>query len=368
MFSSRGAWQSVGWILGILATSTGCYTLEQGYHQVRLLAARKPVTEVLSEGTESPERLEKLKLLPRILDYARAPLGLTPGDSYTQYVGLEGPYLTWTVQAAEKRALRQKTWWFPIVGSQPYLGYFSQDKAIRKRDELVEEGFDTIVGGVRAFSLLGYFSDPVYSSMLDGVPATSFIETIFHESVHSTIYVPNFSAFNENLAEFIGKQATVDFLRANPLPGADPGLLEEKYGRELVAQRAFREYLIQARKKLEDFYAGLVAEPKLDDAAFEARRRAIFDEIAAGYQPFMAGREAGTSYAGAFAKGRLNNAVVLAYALYEAHHEPFEQALANAGGSLPRFISNMKECLREKAKTENELWERVTRCGGPRNG
>lgn len=343
---------------------SGCYTLEQGYHQANLLRSASPLEEVIKNGNESPERLEKLRLVPRIMEFAKS-LQLTPGGSYRKYIALDRPYVTWTVQAAEKRRLQLKTWWFPFVGDQPYLGYFSKTKAANKQKALVDDGLDTIMGGVRAFSLLGYFDDPLYSSMLDGVSTPSFVETLFHESVHATIYIPNFPTFNENLADFIGRQATIHFLKRNPDLGADPVDLRERYAKQLQAQKAFRAFLVKAHKDMNTFYENLnKREPPPNDDEWEQLRSERFNQLADDYANHMADLAQGTSYQGAFQKGRINNAVILSYSLYEAMQEPFSQSFERNKHNLKEWIVAVKQCIKSsKKQTEADLFDAVKNCG-----
>lgn len=360
--------------LGGLVCSS-CYTASQGVQQAKLILKREPVDAVLEKGTESPERLAKLKVVPRILEFGRERVGLETGRSYRHYIPLEGNAVTTVVQAAEKRALRLKTWWFPFVGSQPYLGYFRREDALKKRDELKAEGYDTALGGVQAFSLLGYFPDPLYSSMLDGNSLPDLVELLLHECLHLTLYVPNYSSFNENLADFVAKRATVLFLRENPdVLGANGASMEETvtnyeadYARTLAAQSAFKEFLLSVKAELEAFYAAAQRDEHLqkNHEAFEKARQAKFDAISDRYLVHMAGREKGTGYAHAFRKGAFNNAIVLGYSLYEAKQAPFEVAFAAAAHDVRRFVMNMKSCLAGvRFKNEDALWKRVEECRG----
>ncbi|MCA2960677.1 MAG: aminopeptidase [Silvanigrellales bacterium] len=367
---ARGWWA----VAGLTLTSvlcTGCYTVSQGIQQAKLIWKRQPLDTVLAEGTERPERLAKLKVVPRILSFGRERVGLETGKSYTHYIPLEGTSVTTVVQAAEKRALRLKTWWFPIVGSQPYLGYFRREDAQKKRDELKAEGYDTTLGGVQAFSLLGYFPDPLYSSMVDGNSLPELVELLLHECLHLTLYVPNHSAFNENLADFVAKRATAVFLRENPEGEGNVEDTvrdyEQSYVRTLAAQSAFKEFLVAAKAELEAFYLAAESDARLrsDDAAFDAARNAKFDALSERYLIHMAGREQGTGYAHAFRKGAFNNAVLLGYSLYEAKQAPFEKAFAAAGKDVRLFVRNLKSCLEGKHfENEDALWKKVEECRG----
>jgi len=351
-------------VLFFLAQSlflSGCYTLAQGYEQVRLFSRRVPIDDVLKASTEPPERLEKLKLVPVILGFAEQRLGMTPGASYRHYIPLERKSLSYVVQAAPKRTLKLKTWWFPIVGSQPYLGFFDKSKAFNFQKELKEDGFDTSVGGVQAFSLLGYFPDPLYSSMLDSNDTYQFAELLFHETLHRTVYVPNASLFNENLADFVARKATAAFLfevQGNQSE-AERYLVREQQVQE--ARQAFRAFLKTARKELQEFYArpDVVAS---SDAEFAALRSEKFSQLESQYQALAGEKVRGTNYADFFKSDRFNNARLLGAALYEARQEPFEELLVRLNSDLAKFIQVIRTCVADVDEPKTEIWDRVANC------
>lgn len=340
---------------------SGCYTLTQSYEQVRLFSRRVSVEKVLQKSTEPPERLEKLKLVPQILNFAEQKLGMTPGSSYRHYISLERKSLSYVVQAAPKRKLELKTWWFPVVGSQPYLGFFDKTKALNFQKELREDGYDTSVGGVQAFSLLGYFPDPLYSSMLDSNDTYQFAELLFHETLHRTIYVPNASMFNENLADFVGRKATAQFLAEVQ---GNQGEAERYLARENQIQEgrtAFREFLKTARKELQEFYSrpDVVAS---NDIEFTDLRSAKFSQLESQYQAFAGEKVRGTSYADFFKSDRFNNARLLGAALYEARQEPFEQLLVRLNSDLATFIQVVGKCVADVDEPERKIWDALANC------
>ena len=348
----------------------GCYTVSQGYHQAKLLLTSESIEQILAEKSETPERLERLKWVPQILEYAREKVGLETGSSYTRYIRLDGEAVTWVVQAAEKRKLQRKTWWFPLVGSQPYLGFFAKKDALTLQEQLKREGYDTRVGGVSAFSLLGYLPDPLYSSMIDSQSLADIVDVIIHECTHRTLYLPNASTFNESFADFVAKKATVQFLNelgnSNALDsaGTEIAAYTERYQAELRAGPLFKSFLANVMKRLEEFYAAAENDLTLqDEAAFLAARTAKFKEIELDFDREVRGAAKGSWYEHAFKADRLNNAVVLAYSLYEAKAEPFEQAYLHAGQDLAKLINNLKICLADDKDLDEELlWKSVSQC------
>lgn len=342
---------------------TGCYSFEQGIGQISLFVKQESIEDIINENKETSERIEKLKVVKSVLEFAKNEIGLTPGKSYQKYIPLKEPYVTWIVQAADKRSLELKTWWFPFVGSQPYLGFFNKNSALKERENLIQEGYDTVTGGVSAFSLLGYFPDPLYSSMLDQSSMPQFIETLIHESVHRTFYIPNYYSFNENLADFIAKRATIQFMDLHPELNQDSKKYIEEYKKNMIAQKKFQEYLIKIKKELNQFYDNVKQNSEFkNDQIFLAEREIKFNQIAAEYKSFMNGFEIGTNYESSFQNGKINNAVILSYSIYEARQEPFEVALKASGGSLKKLLKNLEVCLSGAPKDEEDLWNKVGNC------
>jgi predicted aminopeptidase len=354
-----------GFIVVVLAhLVSGCYTLKQGYQQVRLLSSAKTVSEILANQTETPDRLEKLRWVPKIVNFAENDLRLKVDGNYKKYIALEGSSVTYIVQAAQKRRLEQKNWWFPIVGSQPYLGFFQKKDAENFRKELLEEGFDTSLGGVQAFSLLGYIADPVYSSMLDGNTLPNLAEVLIHELAHATLYVPGRSSFNENFANFVGSKGAFLFLNAHEELRESSQLFWDESRRNDEARKFFGTYLRQVKDTLQKFYREASDNPAMaDDAVFLKARQLEFDKISADYLAHMDGREKGTDYERAFAQGRVNNATILGYALYEAHQDVFEKIFERAGNDMVRFVNDVRNCVKQGGTSEAELWNHLETCG-----
>lgn len=376
--SARSAFVAVLRTLSVSVSAllfTGCYTLTQGIEQAKLMSRRKPVAEVLRDGDDKPERLAKLRLVPEVLKFAEARVGLTPGASYQTYISLDRPALSYVVQAAEKRRLKLKTWWFPVVGAQPYLGFFDRQKAVDFQKKLVDEGYDTSMGGVQAFSLLGYFPDPVYSSMLDGNDELAFVELLFHETVHRTVYVPDAYTFNENLAEFVARHATLMFMRergdllvansadvtANAAATAEA--YELKHARMQVARSAFGEFLNIARRELNEFYD----KPEVQQLDLPAFLKARDEKVAAlneRFQKDYGERIKDTHYARFFQPARFNNATLLGASVYEARQEPFAQLLEKCRADLAKFMQAIKKCVDDVGGSEQDVWPAVEKCGG----
>ena len=119
---------------------------------------------------------------------------------------LHRPYAVWNVCAAPEFSLEPKTWWYPIVGSLDYRGFFSERDARKYADILDGKGFDVSVDGVEAYSTLGWFKDPLLNTFIHHDEA-ELAEILFHELAHQRVFVSGDTDFNEPLPPLSAKRA-----------------------------------------------------------------------------------------------------------------------------------------------------------------
>lgn len=155
------------------------------------------------KDTSLPEKdIEKLKLVLKAKEFAVTNLHLNPGSGYEYFVKLDRNAVGWNVSGTKELEFRSYTWWFPIVGSVPYLGFF--DEGLAKEEELAlqKKGYETRIRITGGYSTLGYFSDPIFSPQLQNGD-WNLVGLVFHEMAHATVYLNGESIFNESYAEFI---------------------------------------------------------------------------------------------------------------------------------------------------------------------
>lgn len=200
----------------ILASALpGCetaeYILHVGSGQLGLQNGVEPIDEVLADGRLTPEQESKLRLIVEIRQFGIDRLALHAGQSYTTFYDTGGDPLAFNLSAARKEALVPRSWQFPWVGSVPYLGFFDLDFALRVKDALDINNYDTFLYEVDAYSTLGLFADPVRSPMLNRSDS-SLADTILHELLHNTVWRVEDVEFNESLASFVGRTGALEFL------------------------------------------------------------------------------------------------------------------------------------------------------------
>jgi predicted aminopeptidase len=156
----------------------------------------------------------KLQLVMEARAFARDSLGLDVKESFTTFTQLRRDTLVLVLSGVYPDQLKQKTWWFPIVGRVPYKGYFDVDRAKKAADELRRDGFDAYVRPASAFSTLGWFNDPLVSTTLRA-DSIDLVNTVIHELTHNTYYAPGGATFNESFANFVGARGAAAFFRAH---------------------------------------------------------------------------------------------------------------------------------------------------------
>lgn len=284
-------------------SGSGCfqldYLLQAGEGQLDLLCRARSIDSAVQNEDLDPETRRLLSDVPNIKAFA-SKNGLVPTQSYEDFVDLERPYVVWVVSAAPPLSLEPKRWSFPIVGSVPYLGWFDKHLAKNHAEQLSADGWDVDMRGSSAYSTLGWFDDPVLSSMIERAPDADgeLANVILHESVHATIYVAGQSEFNEGLATFVGDQLTAVYLTERF--GAQSRELREWADGEAQGKITHAR-LHQAYNDLKALYTSADSEAvKLDKKKIyltalrgELRfRRPITNATLAGYDTYHGGAEA----------------------------------------------------------------------------
>jgi predicted aminopeptidase len=229
-----------------------CYLTRQAMGQARILLTMRPLQELIEDPSVPDEARRKLLRIREVKAFGERHMGLTPSRNYEDYYDTSGRPITFIVTACAKDGFRPHTWWFPVVGEVPYKGFFDFEAARAEARALEEAGLDVSLGSAAAYSTLGYFPDPVLSTMLDH-PEEELCALILHELTHGTIYLPGGTDFNEGLASFTGWQGALEFARSTR--GSGSLLYERSVEGFARAERRDRRALALYRR-LREFYEG----------------------------------------------------------------------------------------------------------------
>lgn len=312
-------------------STTAChigYIVNNAYHQAKMLNSAEPVQKVLAGDALTPEHKRKLELAVRAKDFAESRLHLKKTKNYTTFVNLHRPYVTYIVSAAPKNELKYYTWYFPIVGSVPYKGYFNEEGAQDEAKGLADDGYDTYVRGVTAYSTLGWFKDPILSSML-GYSDYDMASTIIHETVHTTLYIKSNANFNERLASYLGDLGARLFFEETTSGSKE---LLEISKQEDEDQKIFGEFISGQIKSLEVWYAENKNNPQLEQeriGKFEFIKKEFKDKV----QPKLKTKKYNN-----FADAKLNNAKLLGFKLYMNDLSDFEKLSQKFNGNFDKIL------------------------------
>ena len=314
---------ALGLVAAFGGVGIGCapveYVGQAGCGQLDLGLRTEPIERVLAEKHAPAEVRRLLAEVPAIKRFAEKS-GLTPTKSYRSYAEVHRAAVVFVVSASDPLAFRSRTWTFPVVGSVPYLGWFDRDDARIFADDLRAQGLDVDLRGADAYSTLGWFEDPILSTMLGaGDDALGGLaNVVLHESVHATYYVKNQAPLNESVADFLGDKLARAFLIAERGPESveldayDLGVRErERKGEELHA----------ARVELEAIYASnATREEKLDQKARVVAR--VRYEIGL--------------------RRPVNNALLAGYAVYHSGRAELDALYAACGESAARVVASLR--------------------------
>jgi predicted aminopeptidase len=329
-------WPMAAAVLGGALTLAACATFDtvdyywQGAAgQIALLANAQPIPEVI--GRSDASLAARLKRIREIREYASRELGLPDNGSYTRYTDLGRPFVTWNVFATPELSLTPRQWCFPIAGCVNYRGYFRETQAMGESRRLKAAGDDVYVGGVPAYSTLGWFDDPVLSSFVSW-PETEVARLIFHELAHQLIYVKGDSAFNESYATTVEEAGLARWLAAR-----HDSKLTQLAARADHMRAVFRDLVSTTRAKLAQAYAS--------NASDDDKRRAKHDILAAmkdAYEAAKHGEPGLSGYDRWFAQ-QPNNAAIAAIGLYTDRVPAFRELLHEANDDLPTFYQRVRQ-------------------------
>ncbi len=354
---TRRRWPIVLAVLAAAVTLAACATFEtvdyywQGAAgQLELLSHSEPIPDVI--GKSNAALAARLKRIREIREFASRELGLPNNGSYTRYTDLGRPYVTWNVFATPELSLRPRQWCFPIAGCVNYRGYFRKAEAKGESTRLKAGGNDVYVGGVPAYSTLGWFDDPVLSSFVSW-PETDIARLIFHELAHQLLYVKSDTVFNESFAVTVEEAGLARWLASR-----HDSQLTKLAARADRMRSIFRDLVRTTRDRLNEIYAS--------NATDDAKRRAKNEIVAAmkaAYESAKAGEPGLSGYDRWFAQ-QPNNAALAAVGLYTDRVPAFQELLHEANDDLPTFYARVRAlAARRKRERDAQLDALAKRAG-----
>jgi len=322
---------------------SGCESI--GYYkqlisgQMAILNKKQPVTRLLDDP-DTPEKLkEKLRMVMDIRTFAKDKLFLPVKNQYLSFVELERPFAGWNIWATPEFSFTPKTWCYPIIGCAVYRGYFSKKDALDYGQRLEAQGYDVYIGGVAAYSTLGWLDDPIFSTFIYRSDI-KLAALIFHELSHHLLYVGDDTTFNESFAIAVEQESLRRWMEAR-----DNLKALEDYTMDYRRRRQFIDLVTKYRKELETLYANDLPTPEKRHA-----KAAVFERLEDEYR-LLKQYWGGYSGYNLWMSRKMNNAKLISVSTYHDLVPEFLELLKACNNDLKVFYKKCQD-LSKKSKEE----------------
>ena len=250
------------------------------------------------------------------------------GDNFDSYVDVERPFVVWNVFASPEFSIRPINWCYPVAGCVSYRGYFSEADAQTFASSKRAEGLDVYVGGVSAYSTLGWFADPVLSTVI-WRDDEQLAALLFHELAHRLVYIPGDTEFNESFATTMEREGLRRWLSARGVDSAD-----------VVLQSAFstkaREDFVRLVESTVHSLQEVYGNAETDEVQKRHAKAEVFARMRRDYESLKQSWNGYDAY-DAWMSRDLNNAQLGTVGTYNNWVPSLELILRENDDDLPRF-------------------------------
>lgn len=334
--------------LVLVSCETASYYVQAAAGQLYILSHRENIQHLIDDPNTSVAFRDKLKTILAIRAFAEQELHLPVGNNYSTYVDVHRPYVVWNVFAAPEFSMEPVKWCYPIAGCVSYRGYFSEDRAQAFAEKLNNDGFDIYIGGVSAYSTLGWFSDSILNTVITRTD-DELASLIFHELAHQLLYIPGETEFNESFATAVEQEGLKRWL-ALTLNSSDEvdnivaaALLDRQRQEEFVA------LIAETVSALDNLYLAEASKDTLGES-----KQAIFSELKVQYEELKITWGGYEGYDLWFSH-ELNNAQLSTVVTYFNLVPAFEKILQSENYNLQLFYTRVKQLKEYSAVDRAEL-------------
>lgn len=332
-------------VLLLVTLLSGCTTISYYTQAIRghlaLTMAGEPVDSFIA-GKGTPNELRnKLILARQARRFASEHLGLPTGDAFKDYVTLDRPWVVVNLVAVPEFSLQPHQWCYPVLGCQAYRGYFQLEDARREEQRFRAEGYDTFIGGVTAYSTLGWFDDPLHSAFTN-LADDRMVALMFHELAHRVVYIKGDTAFNESFATAVELEGLKLWLAHQ----GDPSAFGQALTRLELRNRT-HALVETASADLEQLYQ---QQRVLSESRLREHKQQIFEELNAAYgRLFVNGRDGREEREGPFGAPPVafNNARIALFTQYNQYAPAFRQLLKQSRYDFPAFYRAVESLSRQ---------------------
>lgn len=310
----------------------GCSSLDYytqlAHGQFDLLRSREPIEKVMADPARDASLRARLADAQHARVFASEQLGLPNNRSYRLYADIHRPFVVWNVFATPEFSLSPVQYCFPIAGCVAYRGYYQQGRARGAAALLRQQGLDVYTGGVEAYSTLGWFDDPILSSMT-GWSSERLATLIFHELAHQQVYVPGDTAFNESFATFVEQEGTRQWRAAQGMPPEND--------QQAARRDAFVHLVLGLRDRLQAVYSKPLAAVAMGEA-----KQAEIGRFRRDYYHLRDSQWGGKGLYDAWVAAPINNAKLLPFGLYDQWVPAFAALFNNNEQHWPAFYQAVR--------------------------
>ncbi|HRK02108.1 MAG TPA: aminopeptidase [Oligoflexia bacterium] len=330
----------------VLLTTTGCssasYLVQAGRGQLAIYNRERPLEEVIQDDRVSLSLRNQLREVPEIKAYVAKTLGVAATSNYKTFSDLKRKYAIWVLSSSARFELKLKTWSFPIVGTFPYLGFFDEEMAREWSAREQAEGQDTYVRGASAYSMLGFLREPLLSTMLQG-RKEDLVNLIFHETLHSHVYLDGQGAFNEQIASYFGDYGELQYLVENFGSESEQVQIWKKNRED---RRRMGALLREFERELAALYENI---KNLSNAEKEQKKKLAFDLFKRRVNAVKWHRARTGEY---LSERVTNNATVLAFLTYEDEQGLYDLLHEKSKGDLAVSLRLVQEFAKHYASSK----------------
>ena len=340
-----------GWLF---VSFSGCTTVGY-YHQsifghLKLISKREPITDIVNDSTRDEKLITQLRLAQELRQFATHELKLPENESYHSYVQLDHPYITWNVFAAPEFSTALHQWCFLVVGCVPYRGYFDESEAHQYAEQLSRQGLDVYVAGAPAYSTLGWFDDPLLSSMIDrGEIVTA--SYIFHELAHQQFYLKGDGAFNEAFATAVEEIGVLRWLdKQNRNNDA------RKYNNWIAQKSLFFAFVKSSRDEFDNLY-----QQEFSDEKRQVEKQILIAEMRRKFENLSSENKHIARYSN-WMSGPLNNAQLGAISIYRELVPAFQKLFEVCGNDFEKFYARVELIAKSPEAQRIKILQSENKC------
>lgn len=308
------------------------YLTRAGIEQTRILESRQPISKLIDNPKTPAETRQLLRLVLDARNFA-AEIGYEAKETYTTYVDVGRDTLLLVLSASPRNCFCAHTWQYPIVGKIPYKGFFDPKMARKEAERLEKKGYDIYLRPAGAYSTLGWFNDPLYSTAMSR-DSVELVATVLHEIAHNTLYVKSATTFNESFAQLAGYRAAEVFFRRR---GSDSAAAQA--ANRWLDEVVLSGYYTELAGKLDTLY-----RTTTDSVAIDSGRAAL-GRWARETLRDSVGPKLKTYTIGPMADRPINNARLIAARIYRDRLDVLERWYQRDGGDIAKSVADLRTLL-----------------------